>query len=148
MYTYNILCFGHELASNKELNNFLMMYDVEFFDVIKGNEWQVSFPYHGGQVKGDTHSCVFGNIITDDDDNPYYLQEVRGLKEEDYLPDYQIFLDKLFAECQDDIEHMNTNFNKSLEEIEYREAYIQLIGELKQFIKKNKPKFYTVEASS
>ena len=43
---------------------------------------------------------------------------------------------------------MNTNFNKSLEEIEYSEAYIQLIGELKEFIKKNKPKFYTVEASS
>ena len=70
MYTYNILCFGHELSANKELNNFLLMYDVEFFDVIKGNEWQVSFPYHGGQVKGDTHSCVFGTIITDDDDNP------------------------------------------------------------------------------
>ena len=46
MYTYNIFCFGHEMALNKELNNFLRYYEMEFFDTIKGKEWQIDFPYY------------------------------------------------------------------------------------------------------
>ncbi len=147
MYTYNIFCFGHEMALNKELNNFLRYYEMEFFDTIKGKEWQIDFPYHGGQVKDDTYSCVFGTIITDDDNNPNYVNEIRNAKEENYLADYETFLDKLLTQCEDDVIHMNETFS-SLEEIEYREAYKQLIDELKEFTKNNKPTFYSIEASS
>ena len=77
MYTFNIYCFGHDLSLNKELNNKLSEFDFEFSTKINGRNWEINFPYHGGQVHGDCYSCVFGTQITDDDNNKNYIKEIK-----------------------------------------------------------------------
>ena len=84
MYTFNIYCFGHDLSLNKELNNKLSEFDFEFSTKINGRNWEINFPYHGGQVQGDCYSCIFGTQITDDDNNKNYIKEVCDVTENGY----------------------------------------------------------------
>ena len=139
MYTFNYLCFGHDLSKDKNLNNSLRDYDVEFNTIINGKEYQIDFPYHGGQVSGDCYSCVFGTIISDDDNNPSYIRDIRNAKESDYINDYNKFIDILIKELDEDVK------NASVHE---KELYIDLVNDLKKFLKSNNPEFYSVEASS
>lgn len=134
MYTYNLYCFGHQLSSDKELNNLLHDNDLEFSKKIGNREWEVDFPYHGGQVRGDCYSCVFGTIITDDDNNTDYINEIRKSNEEDYIKDYKSFLSILLDELD--------NYIKLEPELE------KVISKLKEFLDKNKPTFYSVQVSS
>jgi hypothetical protein len=141
MYTYNIYCFGHQLALDKNLNNSLYSEDVVFSKKINGKKFVIEYPYHGNQIFGeDTVSCIFGIEITDDDNNPYFIEEVKSSKEEDYLDDYRIFLNNFFKQCEEDF--------VSMKESEYVEEYKSLINNLLIFTQNNKPKFYTVEVSS
>lgn len=96
MYTFNLFCFGHQLEKNPELNNLLCEMDLDFSATINGKRFEVDFPYHGGKCRGDVYSCVFGTIITDDDQNILFVDTIRNSKESDYLDDYNQFLDQLF----------------------------------------------------
>ncbi len=138
MYTFNYYCFGHKLSENKELNNLLHDYDVELRKNINGKSWEIDFPYHGGQIRGDVYSCVFGTIITDDDHNTNYVDEIRNSKEEDYIEDYNKFIEILLTELEKDVESAKDS------EPEFEKVF----NMLKEFLSKNSPKFYSVEASS
>lgn len=133
MYTFDNFVFGHQLSKDKNLNNDLCEFDFEFSTKINGKEWELDFPYHGGQVRGDCYSCVFGTIITDNDNNKDYVSDIRNAKEEDYINDYNIFLDNLFRFFDEFV----------LDSEEYG-----VINRLKKFVAENKPEFYSVEASS
>jgi hypothetical protein len=139
MYTFNLFCFGHQLSKNPELNNLLNEYDLEFHTTINGKRFEVDFPYHGGQCRGDVYSCVFGTIITDDDQNIMYVDTIRNAKESDYLDDYNQFLDQLFKGLDDDIQNCG---------IHEKEEFKNIVTKLKDFIANNEPEFYCVEASS
>ncbi len=140
MYTYTIFCFGHQMSNNEELNNKLADFDIEFGKKINNRKWEIDFPYHGGQVAGDCQSCIFGTQISVSDSNPYFVNEVRGAKESDYIDDYNIFLQELFSDLDNNIQYVL----ETDEETEYKE----LIDELKKFCSENKADFYSVEASS
>ena len=136
MYTFNILCFGHEMAKDKQLNNELNDWDIEFSMKINDRMWEVDFPYHGGQIG--YCSCVFGIRIADDDNSPNYIEEIRTAKEEDFIDDYNKFLQNLLDGLEKDVEIAGIH-----------EKEIKLIvDKLNIFVKNNKPKFYSVEASS
>ena len=137
MYTFNIFCFGHDLSLNKELNNKLSEFDFEFNTNINGRNWEINFPYHGGQVQGDCYSCIFGTQITDDDNNKNYIKEIKNAKESDYIDSYNQFLKILISELEN-----YTNLD------EYEEEIKKIIEELKIFLSENEPGFYSVEASS
>lgn len=99
MYTFSYFCFGHELSVDKELNNSLNdMLDLSFSRTINGKKFEAFFPYHGGQVKGDCYSCVFGIIITDSYNNKQFLKTIRACKESDYINDYNQFIVALISE--------------------------------------------------
>ena len=133
MYTFNLFCYGIDMSVEPELNNFLGEYELNF--KIGDREWELDFPYHGGQCRGDVFSCVFGTIISDDDNNPHFLNEVRHAKESDYEPGFRIFIEKFLTE---------------LEEIrlELDDVDIVILDKTINFIKNTKPSFYMVEASS
>ena len=135
MYTFNLFCFGHRLAKNKELNNSLHDWCIEFNKTINGKNFEVSFPYHGGQVRNDCYSCVFGIIISDDD-NPDYVNNIKSVNELDYLNDYNEFLRIFFHEFESDTY------------AEHEKEILEVVKRLKKFIIENKPEFYTVEISS
>ena len=139
MYTFNEFCFGHKLSKNKELNNALDEIGFEFSTIINNRRYQIYFPYHGGQVRGDCYSCIFGTSITDDDQNDSYTDTVRNAKESDYLTDYNQFINELVLDLESDIENCHSD---ELEE------YTDLVNHLKSFILNNKPEFYSVECSS
>ncbi|MBA3984986.1 MAG: hypothetical protein H0X63_00015 [Flavobacteriales bacterium] len=134
MYTYNNFVFGHNLSINKELNNSLHEFDICFSTRIGLKKFEISTPYHGGKCSGDTQSVILGVLITDDDNNTNYIDEVRNAKEEDYIHDYNIFLDKFKAALIEDKGH----------ESDYDEVADNLI----EFLDTNKPGFYSVQASS
>lgn len=136
MYTFNHFVFGHDLSVNKELNNSLWGFGVDYETTINNKRFEVTCPYHGGKSKGDTFSVILGCIITDNDHNPNYIEEVRNSKEEDYINEYNIFLEELIKDLND---------NKGIEE---DGEYDQFADELITFLRKNIPKFYIVEASS
>lgn len=79
---------------------------------------------------GNVYSCVFGTQITDSDCNPNYTKEIRSAKYEDYIEDYNQFIDWVKSEIltwDDDI---------------------GVVQRLITFLDTNKPDFYSVEASS
>ena len=133
MYTFNLFCFGLDLSIDEELNNNLWACDAQFNTKINGKEWEVDFPYHGGQCKGDVYSCVFGTIVSDSDNNSDFISDIRSAKEEDYIADYTKFIDIFLNRLRED---------ESDPEIK------EIIESLESFIKSNKPCFYSVEASS
>lgn len=134
MYTYNLYCFGHKLSEDKELNNLLSEYDIEFSRKIKDRIWAVDFPYHGGKVRGDCYSCVFGTIITDDDNNDDYINEIKNSTEKDFIVDYNEFLSILLSELE--------------KEVESEKEFSSVVSRLKTFLEKNSPTFYSVQVSS
>lgn len=136
MYTYNIFCFGHKMADNKKLNNFISELDLEFSKSINGKIYKVSYPYHGGQVNGDTYSTIFGYEITDDDNNPDYINVIRNVKEEDFIKGYNIFISEYINMLKtDDFSDLN-------------EDELKILTELIDFLEKTQPCFYSVQASS
>lgn len=136
MYTFNVLCYGHKMSVNKELNNFIHDYDLVYDSKIDGKNYEVSTPYHGGQCAGDLYSTVFGIQITDDDGNPNYVDEVRAIKESDYTESYNKFVLEY-------IEDM-----KSLIEDEEFSDEKETLLELVDFLINTEPSLYSVELSS
>jgi hypothetical protein len=134
MYIINNFVYGHKMAEHKELNNELWQFELEFRKVINGKRYEVDFPYHGGQIRGDVISVIFGTVITDDDGNSDYSKEIRLAKEEDYEKEYQIFLEAY-------IEDLNANKGEESD-------YDQFVEKLIPFLRATKPDFYTVESSS
>lgn len=134
MYTYNLVCYGHQLSLNPDLNNSLNELDLEISTRINNKKWEIDFPYHGGQCSGDVYSCVFGTIIIDDDNNPNFVDEIRNLKEEDYASDYDTFLDFVFKEIEDIMET--------------EPDIVEVFNSLNEFVRNNQPKFYQVQVSS
>ena len=130
MYTFNYFRFGHKMSRNKELNNLLHDYDLEFSKVINGKKFEISFLYNGSQVSGNIYSVIFGISITDDDQNPNYIDEVRRANSSDYEVEYQQFLD----EYVDWIKSDGSN--------------IELANLLLNYLNSNKPEFYSVQGSS
>jgi len=45
MYTFNLFCFGHEMAEDPELNNLLHEFDFELSRKINGKKFEIDFPY-------------------------------------------------------------------------------------------------------
>lgn len=134
MYTSNLFVFGHELATDKELNNDIDRFGIEFGCKIGDKDYELYSPYHGGKIAGDTQSVILGCVITDDDNNPNYVKQVRDAKEEDYLPGYNAFLVKLKADL------LST---KGIEQ-----DYDEVVDRFISFLDNNKPDFYNVEISS
>ena len=135
MYTFNIFIYGHRLANNEEINALVHAFDLEFRKTINDKRFEVSTPYHGGQVAGDLRSIIFGTNITDDDHNPNFVTKVRSVKEEDYKKDYTEFLELFKRDLLD---------NKGLGEDDYDEAVDKIIV----FLDSTNPEFYTIEVSS
>jgi hypothetical protein len=123
------------MADNKKLNNFIADLDLEFRRSVNGKDYEVSYPYHGGQVDGDVYSVVFGFNITDDDDNPDYINVIRKVKEEDFIKGYNIFLSEY-------TNWLKTDFS------DFEEEELKTLKELIDFLEKTEPCFYSVEASS
>ena len=134
MYIIDNFVFGHELALNKKINNALVDFDAEFSTLVNKKRFVVEFPYHGGQVAGNTYSVIFGAPITDDDGNKDFIKEVRNAKEEDYADDYNKFIEEYIVA-------LNENLGQDAE-------YDAFIGELIDYLKNTKPGFYSVESSS
>lgn len=126
--------FGHDLSIDKQLNNDLHSSCIELEKNINGINFKISTPYHGGQVKGDLYSLIFGTVITYDDNNKEYINEVKNAKEEDYITEYHQFIDYFINLI-------------ILDKGQDAEMDI-FIDKLIHFLQNNKPKFYTVEASS
>ena len=134
MYTFNLFIYGIQMSENPDINNLLHSCDAEFSTKINGKRWEVNFPYHGGQCRGDVYSCIFGIQISDDDRNPNYVSAIRNSKEEDYIEDFKIFLDQY-------ISYLDQNFGTDPE-------FDSDMKKIIDFIRNQKPCFYSVEASS
>lgn len=135
MYTYNLFIFGHKMSRNKKLNNFISDVDIEFSEKIGKNRYECTTPYHGGVTSGMTYPVLFGTQITDDDDNPNYIDEVRVANKDNYINEYNQFL---------------AEFKKvaiTLKE-ELDEEDKPIIDELIQFFDSNDPEFYSLQVSS
>lgn len=138
MYTYNEFVFGQNLSLNKELNLQIEEFLLEFSYNINGKTFKLDHPYHGGQVAGDNSSVVLGHVITDDDDNPEYIDVVRNSKEEDYINDYNEFIKQMKAELltiRGTVGEGGEEFDKT-------------IDDLIEFLDSAPLGFYTVEISS
>lgn len=141
MYTFNLYCFGHDMSKNKKLNNELWSFDVYFNVKIDDIKWEIDFPYHGGKVRGDCYSCVFGTIITDDDNNPDFISTVRHSLESYYIDTYNKFLSHVFDGLESDYDSLPEGDDE-------KELFGKLIEDLREFTSKNEPGFYSVEVSS
>lgn len=134
MYTYNLFIFGHNLSLNKELNNMVHDFDFSFQKTINKKRFELDTPYHGGTLPGDIYPVSFGHTITDDDQNPNFVGEVRNAKEENYINDYNEFIKSL---KEDLIADKNVEAD-----------YDKLVDTFISFIDNNKPGFYSIEVSS
>lgn len=137
MYTYHNFVYGHQLANQPKLNNQVYEFDLYFRYGAGSRQYMIDMPYHGGQVRGDIHSIIWGCHITDDDQNEYYLDEVRAVTKEDYHPGYVLFLTALK-------EDLLSPENYQIGEPEYD----QFVEELISYLDSTEPEFYTVEVSS
>ncbi len=137
MYIYNNFVFGHDLSKEPELNNETWSWDITIHERINNRLFEIDFPYHGGQCKGNVYSCIFGTIITDSDPtNKNFAKEVRSAKEEDYIDDYKLFISKVKSLLIED----------SL--ISDEDGFPSFLTRLFNFIDSNEPEFYMVEVSS
>lgn len=134
MYTYNIFCYGHRIADNEEFNEFIGENDLVFRETtILGKKYEVSTPYHGG---ASTYPIIFGAVITDDDNNPYYIDEVRSADEKDYEQGYAEFLQRYINDFNlEDFDDMDSKEKQTFEK-------------LFNYLKTTPARFYSVEASS
>lgn len=126
MYTYDLIIFGHRLNDEPELNKIIGENDLVFeFD-----KYEVETQYHGNSID---YVISFGIEITDTDcSNPFYIDKIRNFKEEDYIKDYNIFIEK---------------YIESLNEIKEDEEILE-IEKVINFLKTNKPKLYSLQVSS
>jgi hypothetical protein len=136
MYTFKHYVYGHDLSKEPELNNGLWEFDLCYSKVINDKEFEIEYPYHGGQISGDVYSCIFGCIITDDDNNDNLISEIQNFKKEDYEKDYLTFIDFVKKDLID---------NKGIDD---DTNYDSLVDKIISFLDSNEPKLYTVEASS
>lgn len=141
MYTYNYFCFGHDLSKDKNLIDRLYEWDIDHSKMINGNEYTLRFHYHGGKCGDDPHSCVLGVVITDDDNNSNYINEVRNVREVQYVLDYIEFINDLFTILKQDCDSDAFEGND-------KEDFKKLVDDLSVFLRDNVPGFYTVEVSS
>ncbi len=133
MYTYHNFVFGHDLSLNEELKNEVLEFGFEMSEEINGRRFEISAPYHGGRGK----PIIVGVIITDDDvTNKNYINEVRSAKEEDYLNDYNTF-----------VESVKKNLIADMG-VDDGEDYDKFTDQLIDFLDNNKPIFYNVEVTS
>lgn len=143
MYTFNNFCYGIDMSVNPTLNNFILEQDLVYNNKINGMQYEVSTPYHGGQCLGDVYSIIMGINITDDDNNPEYVNEIRSVNECTYQEEFEIFRQEYLAELDliaDEWKGWNTKG-------QYDDGLVML-NELKEFITNSIPGFYTVELSS
>lgn len=140
MYTLNNFVYGHKMATDEKLNNELHDWDFEFREKVDGKKFTLNFPYHGGQCAGSVYSCILGCEITDDDQNPHYIDEVRSAKEEDYSDGYKKFIGIIISGMEEDLNSEWVGDDK--------ENYVNFVNKFKEFIKNNEPCFYSVESSS
>lgn len=157
MYTFNIYVYGHDFSQNKELNNGLSeIYDMEFTDkvILKGREveFEVDFPYHGGQVAGDVYSCVFGYVITDDDvyepkGRASYINDIKNFNENTYYDHYMVFVDHFKKEFEEIITELDQDprFKQTKKDKEFNQEFKK---KLFDFLDNTQPTLYSVEASS
>lgn len=136
MYIIKNLVYGHEMANNRSLNNNVNGFGIELSEEINGKKFEISSPYHGGQVDGDVLSVIFGCCITDDDNNPKFMEQLVKAheNEENYKRDYNQFLNKF-----------KNDLNKDMGEEETSDEFFQ---ELIVWLDNTEPKFYFVESSS
>ena len=137
MYTYNMLVFGHNFSIDPQVNNAIHDFDLEHLEVINGKTFEVSMPYHGGQIAGDTFSVVCGFEITDDDQNTNYLAEVKAFVEADYVENYRLFIES----------YKKVVVLPFLKETESKEEF-RVVAAILTFLESREPGVYTVEASS
>ena len=139
MYTFNTYVFGHNTKKDEKIHNLFLIYDLYFSEVYNGMKFEVDTPYHGGALKELEFPVIIGHTITDDDDNPDFLNEVRSSKEEDFIDSYQLFINDFKKIITDDIDRCD-EFEK--------EEYEKDVNTILTFLDNNKPEFYLVECSS
>jgi hypothetical protein len=145
MYTYNSYVYGLNFSVNKKLNKFLSDNDLEFRSKINGTDFECTFPYHGGQVAGDTVSVIFGHRFTDTDGNPGHVKEIFNYDKEKSKASYQQFAGAYILELDEFIkEAEKENWFNEKELAEYKAT----IEEIKEFIRNGEPDIYSVEESS
>lgn len=133
MYTYDILCYGHQLDRNKQLISMLSdelierEYDMEFSLKINNHKFSFEQTYNGND---DEPHLLLGVEIADSNNNLDYIKTVRSVKEEDYESSYLLFVSELLKYLKSELDN----------EV--------LINEFEQFIETTEPCFYSIQVSS
>lgn len=137
MYIINNFVYGHRMFRSPALNNEMVENELSFRTNVNGKIYEVDFPYHGGQVDGDIYSVIMGHLITSDDGNENYTDEMIAViqNENEYREEYNIFL------------------KRYIENIEggrggYGENYDSVLDDLIEYLNNTEPEFYTVQSSS
>lgn len=153
MYTFNIVCFGLDTNNIEGLRDILCELDYEFSSsvIVPGREdeknrdniYRISSLYHGN----DEEPWVFGAEVTDNDGNPNFINEIRNLKEEDYLPTYYQFKREVLKEIDEDKVRLHNSPSDELSQEEIDDE-VSLLEQLKSILENNEPSFYQIEASS
>lgn len=130
MYVIKNLFYGHDLSVDKELNDELWGYDIEYERIIDGFRFEVSVPYHGGQCAGDAMSVFFGTFVTADDCNKNFAKEVRTAKEDNFKKPYREFVNSF-------LDYLNTMVGEE-----------DFVRKITNFLSTMEPDFYIVESSS
>ena len=131
-----MLVFGHDFSVNATINNTIHGYDLEYSSTVNDKEFEVSNPYHGGQIAGDTFSVVCGYTVSDDDSNKQYLKQVKQFVEADYLADYLAFVEEYKEFLLETISETDDEDEKT----EIQAVY--------DFFGSHEPSLYSVEVSS
>ena len=132
MYTYEVVLFGHNISIDEDLNNKLHGYDMKFSKTLNGKKFDMDTPYHGG---GGVYPIIFGYYLTDTDNNPNFIKEIRSAKEEDLINDYNIFLEEFKQMLIDNLGC-------------YEPEYDEFVKEILIFFDEHQPEFYSVQVSS
>jgi hypothetical protein len=152
MYTFDILCYGHNFSKDREVSILLcdvmasecFRYDRQSDKIVRNSKdspkilYEVDFPYHGGQTSSDTPSICFGVCVTTSESNPDYTKEVRSAKEEIYSQGYGKFVAAFKRFLLEEYHEHFCDCSLSTEEID------PIIA----FLDSNEPCFYSVEASN
>lgn len=133
MYTYNLFIFGHNMSVNKKLNEFIGDMDIVLSKRIGNNKYECDLEYHGGSFD---YQILFGVNITDDDQNPNFINKVRDAKSSTYIDEYNIFLSDYIEELL-----LATELGEFDEDRD-------TVNELVSFLNTEKPDFYTLQVSS
>jgi len=131
MYTYNLFIYGHDLLQDEDLLDDISGFEFHFIRVIDGKKFEVSTRYHGGSKY---EPMVLGTEITDTDNNPGFVNEVRMANETDYAENYAEFIRLFKSELE----------SERGADSEYDSAVDRLL----KFIDSTKPGFYLLEVSS